>query len=332
MKRIIPGVLVSLFFSAGLYAGQFDDYTNQLVQSLNNILASAVSPVSVEMARHMGYYTGSGNVTPVNTSGDFGIKFGLDAGVNTSDILYRIGKGDNIFSNTNSSPMTNYVNAVGQDISIVPFPYDDAYFKLGIPTLPMDVGIRLGFIPSFSFSTGTGSTISFYEFRAGVEGRYLLWSFFDMIKIDARLSVDYDTGNVSYSYSGSGAAYDNSGNLIGTNSYNAAFAFNWGGVSIGTKVMAGLNVPFIGGPFVGLGLNLNLGGVKTSLTMNDTFTANGGLGQSSLPALSAASPVGYNLLDLRLIAGVHLFFLNGALEYGLLNNDLAWTAGICFAF
>jgi hypothetical protein len=326
MKIIVPVVIILLSWTAGLFA----DTESQLISDLDNVISGAVSPISIEMAKHMGYYTGSGNVSPVNTSGDFSMKFGLAAGLNTTDILTKILKGEDVFSNTTTNPMTNYFNLITTTVSIAPLPYDEAYFKLGLPALPMDVGLRIGLIPSTSISTGTGSTISFSQFHIGAEGRYVLWSFLDIIKVDGRLSVDYDGGNISYSYSGSDIAYLANTN-VGTNSYNVNFAFNWGGVSIGAKVMGGLNIPFLGGPFIGIGLNYNLGSVTSSIAMNDNFTPLIG-SQISLPQLQGSSQVNYNPFDMRLIVGIRILILDAALEYGILNNDLAWTVGMSYVF
>ena len=111
-----------------------------------------------------------------------------------------------------------------------------------------------------------------------------------LLKVDARLSLDYDSGTIKYSYTGTDAAYTNGDNVntVGNNNYTVNFTYQWGGVSIGTKVMGGLNIPILGSLYGGLGLNMNLGSVTTSLGMNDSFytAASTGLPQTPIPLAS----------------------------------------------
>jgi hypothetical protein len=334
MKRIIVTLILSFFFSAGLFASPFDVLTNALVAQLNSVLSNAMNPISSVTAQYMGFYTGDGNVTPVDTSGDFSVKFGAGFGVNITPILYQVLNGQNVFTNSSPNAMDSMFNNLGSAFGAMPYPYDEAYFKIGLPGMPMDIGVRLGIIPATSIATGTGSTLSFNEFHIGAESRYVVWNLLDLVKVDWRLSADYDAGDISYSYSGSGQVNTNGYN-IGNDSYNVAFAYQWGGVSIGTKLMGGLNIPFIGGPYAGVGFNLNFGSVTTSIvSSNDQFTSTvtGATGTVTLPTLSGSSSAGYNLFDIRLIAGFKLFFINLGYEYGVLNGDFDYSASLAFAF
>jgi hypothetical protein len=229
---------------------------------------------------------------------------------------------EKVFLSDSTNPMDIYFETMSKGIALLPFPYDEAYFKIGLPLLPADAGLRIGFVPSMSLDVGSGTIISFGQFHIGAEGRYMIYEFLGIIKVDGRVSLDYDTGGIGASYSHSDLAYINS-LVIGTNEYKINLNYQWGGVSIGTKIMAGLDIPFIGGPYLGLGVNMNLGGVKTSVTMDDKVTSGGVT--ASIPTLTGASEKPYNLIDLRLIVGLQLFFVNMAFEYGLLNKDMAWT-------
>jgi|GEM_PF-1536790 len=336
MKKVIIFLILTLSCSSGIFALTIDQLTNLVSSGLNSVLTNALNPISLEMAKHMGFYTGSGNVTPVNTSGDFSINFGLGFGVNFSPIFFEMVSGQNVLTNASSNPMNNTFNNVGTAIGAVPFPYDDAYFKLGLPGLPMDLGLRLGLVPSTSISTGTGSTVSFGEFHIGAESRYLIWNLGDWIKADWRVSVDYDSGAINYSYSGASLAYTNGDNVnsVGTNNYTVSFGYQWGGISIGTKLMAGINIPYFGGPFLGVGLNMNLGSVSSSLSMNNTFTSSvaGIPGTVIFPTLSGTAPDSYNLFDIRLIGGFKILFINLAAEYGALDGDWDFSVYLAFNF
>ena len=294
-----------------------------------------MTPISTVMAEHMGYYTGSGNVSPVDTAGNFQTEFGFGFGLNFTSVFFDVLAHQNPLTNSSNNP-TDAFNNLGPAFSIIPFPYDDGYFKLGLPDLPMDVGVRFGIVPTISV-TVNGSSFSYQEIHFGAEARYVLWDFMSLLKVDARLSLDYDGGTIKYSYTGSDLEYVNGDPLdVGTNNYTVNFTYQWGGVSIGTKVMGGLNIPILGSLYGGLGLNMNLGSVTTSLGMNDSFSpdfANTGLsGTYPIATLNGSSQVGYNLFDIRTILGLKLFFFDFAWEYGLLNGDSAFSVFVAFKF
>ncbi len=329
MKRIIVALIILLSCSAGVFATVPQALINELTNELSQVISNTIYPISTEMAKHMGYYTGDGNVCPADTSGDLSIKFGLGGGVNLAQVFFDMFKGTNIFTNSTPNSMDDIYTSLDSAFAAVPFPYDDGYFKLGIPGMPMDVGLRLGVIPLTKIPLGTGSTITFQEFHIGGEARYVLFDFMNLLKIDGRLSVDYDGGDIEYAATNSDVASTN-GSQIGTNNYNMDFNYQWGGVSIGTKVIAGLNIPYFS-PFAGVGFNLNFGRVTTSMTLNDTLVVDGG-GNYSLPPLVGSAPQNYNLFDMRLIAGVKIFIINFAAEYGVINQDWDFTAQFSFAF
>jgi hypothetical protein len=320
MRKILMAVFLSLGLSGALFADDFSDMTNQLSQ----VMGTAVSPISIEMAKHMGFYTGSGNITPVNTAGWFSLKLGAGIGLNlSSPFLNYWNTKTNPFTNTSTNPMSSLFNDAGTAIAMVPFPYDLVYAKLGIPVLPMDIGFRFGIIPPWTFSDPSGSSVSFFGLHLGAEGRYVLWEILGgLLKVDARLSMDYNNGYVKGSYTKIDTAYVNSV-VVGTNTLTIGVDYEWGGLSVGTKLMGGLNIPFIGGIYGGLGLNVNFGAVTTTLTGTGRFSPVIGSEQSF--SLSGPASQGYNFLDLRLIGGFQLLFINAAVEYGLLNGDLAVT-------
>ncbi len=318
MKRILFALIFVITASGMLSAAIQDD----MQAELQKILSGAIDPISTEMAKHLGYYTGSGNISPVNTSGFPGIKAGIGLGFNTTDLLMRTLNKEIVFTNTYSNPMDSYFDTMSKGAALVPFPYDEAYFKIGIPLLPMDVGVRIGYIPSMDLKNDA-ATVNFGQFHLGAEGRYVLFDLLGLIKIDGRLSVDYDSGKISMSYTGNNEASTN-GLVIGTNDYKIGMNMQWSGVSIGAKIMAGVNIPFIGGVFGGLGLNMNYGQVVTTATLDDTLNSLGG--PYTLPTITGdTTPKPYSLMDLRLILGAQILFAYGAIEYGILNHDIAWT-------
>ncbi len=89
MKILILTAVLTLLLIQGLFA---DALSDAVKTDLEKLLTIALTPISSEMAYHMGFYTGSGNLSPVNTSGDMHMKFGLGFGFNTTDVYNRYKK------------------------------------------------------------------------------------------------------------------------------------------------------------------------------------------------------------------------------------------------
>ncbi len=316
MKRI----LLAVGLLTGLTAASFADF-NELTNDIRSIMRSTVSNISTEMAKNLGFYSGAGNVTPANVSGFPGIKFGLGAGLNVTGTLWRAFFDKNYTGILSGSASSNAIrfDDFAKIFALFPFPYDLAYFKIGIPLMPMDVGVRLGFIPPLALDGGSGTTLTVGEFHFGLEARYNLLELpGGILKLDVRLSYDYESGNFGIVNRTPYTAYTN-GVEAGTISAATKLDFGWQGSSIGTKLMAGVNIPFVGSVFAGLGLNLNVGEVTTTMRVNEGTYNNIDLD------LMETIRVGYNPLDVRLVGGFNVFFVSLAAEYGLLNNNIAVT-------
>ncbi len=231
-------------------------------------------------------------------------------------------KGEDVFKSDSTNLMIRYYNTLSKAVALVPFPYDEFYYKIGIPGKQMDAGLRIGFVPSVNLKLDESTVVSFSQFHIGAEGRAMIYEYKGLFKVDGRVSLDYDEGHVGFSYGGQGQAYTND-ILVGTNAYRIDLNYQWAGISLGGRIMMGLDIPYVGGPYIGMGVNINLGGVTTSAKINDTFSPviEPAVG---FPELNAAPAKAYNLFDVRLIMGTQLFFACAAFEYGILNKDLAW--------
>jgi len=287
MKRILT--LILLFAFSPLMAGVVDEMSE-------SYLGDVAQKICDSMKGHMAFYTGTGNVYQANTSGFPGIKLGMGIGISAPFSGF-----DNIsklFGALSSPDFTTVTNA----LSLAPMPYDMVFAKIGIPALPMDVGLRLGYIPAMNF----GSYGFKGEFHFGVEARYILFELpAGIIKVDGRLSYDVDNGGLKMNSSGteSGGTYD-----IG-------FDYNWAGSSLGAKIVGGVNIPLIGGVYAGVGANLNFGKVTTKIDAKI----------NSSPVASAEKSANYDLFDLKLIAGGYFAFVSLAAEFGLLSGDMSIT-------
>lgn len=317
MKRLV--LVLSLL--AGISVMGFSDaISDQFTNDMTGIFRSVTSNISTEMSKHMGFYTGDGNIYPVNTSGFLGIKFGIGVGVNTTPVLWKIVSDPKSVTNLVNSSSSNAgpVSAISSAFSVIPLPYDNIYFKIGLPVIPMDVGVRIGFIPGMGFpDVGGGNAIGIGQFHFGIEARYVLWELpGGFVKVDARLSYDNDSGSIGYTNTQTTSIYSNN-IVVGSGSIKNALTYNWSGSSIGAKVMAGLNIPVVGSIYGGVGLNMNLGAVTT------TFGASGSISGVTIPAFSVSNAQPYSAFDMRLIGGFNLLFITAAVEYNIFSQDLA---------
>lgn len=315
MKRVV----LVLFLITGFAITSFAALPGDYITEMNSVMGDVTTSVSTEMAKHMGFYTGDGNVTPVNTSGFLGLKIGLGAGINTTPMLWKIA-----MDSTNADALINSANAnasafdsVAKIFGALPLPYDFIYVKIGMPVIPLDVGIRLGFIPSMAIPIDASTSMGIGQFHFGIEGRYLLWELpGGWIKVDGRVSYDFDGGSISLTNKQTQNAYTN-GVIAGTSTLTTGFDYLWSGSSIGAKVMAGLNIPVVGSLFCGLGLNMNVGIVTTQIGETGTVSS------FDIGTLSVSNIKPYNPFDMRLIGGFNLFVVSLAVEYNLFNGDLA---------
>jgi len=321
MKKILV-LVFALFLSTKVFAADFDIMTNDI----KDILNKATEIVSSEMKKHMGFYTGSGNVFPANTSGFPGIKFGIGGGVVLTSGFFNLLNNPAFLSPDTSSLNVGMIDDLSSVAAGFFFPYNMLYGKIGIPGIDLDVGLRVGYFPRVEFGGKVEETsykIGYDSFHFGLEGRYLIFKDpTGIIKVDARLSGDFDYGNVLLGGGYTTPAYVNN-TVIGTNENTLSFNYQWGGSSIGLKVVGGLNIPLVGSIFAGLGCNLNLGAVKTTMGLESKFIPT--TGPEISYKLDSSSEKAYDLFDLRLMVGLNLFFINLAYEYNIMNGDMAFT-------
>jgi hypothetical protein len=323
-------LIVLLILLASIYS--FADFYDDSVKLLTSVGNDVNTQIAGEMAKHVGFYTGSGNVFPANASSFLGLKAGVGVGVNMTPAFFSVlqGAASPMISGS-SSKMASLFQTSADTVAAMPLLYDMVYLKIGLPVLPMDVGVRLGMIPTMSWVTSYGA-VSIGTFHFGLEGRYNLFELpAGLVKVDARLSFDYDSGSLGIDNSATVPALITNNVNIGSYKIGNTYKFGWGGVSIGPKVVAGINIPIIGSFFGGLGMNLNFGsttstsGTKFTFTPNSTFSALPYSLTTKTASKSFEGKADYSVFDFRLLAGAQIFFVSANLEYGLSNGDLAIT-------
>ncbi len=315
MSRLLISFLL-LICVGYLYSSDFDTMTNDM----SSILTKSAEKISGEMKKHMGFFTGSGNITPVNTSGFPGFKFGFGGGLMLNSIFFQVAKNPDYLKATDSKNEGG-LSELTKAMSIFSIPYNEVYGKIGIPLLPLDVGLRLGYMPRLEFG-GADAKVGADLFHFGVEGRYLIFKDpSGIFKVDSRLSVDFDYGNVLLSGTTTQTAYAND-IVIGTNKVTAAMSYSWGGSSIGLKVIGAIDFLIVS-IFGGIGLNLNIGEVNTKLGIKSDFTPI--VGSPISYEIAGQSKMPYDIFDMRLLIGAHLLFIDFGYEYGILSGDMAFT-------
>lgn len=325
MRKVLIAVLGTVISWSFMFGDAFDNMTNDIASLLNK----AANSVSTEMKKHMGFYTGSGNVFPANTSGFPGIKLGLGLGVVLPSSFFSFINDASFLKPDSSSYNIGMIDDLASAAGGAFFPYDLIYGKIGIPMIDMDVGIRLGYIPRIDLEGKLGETgykIGTDAFHFGIEGRYLLFKDpTGIVKVDARLSGDFDYGSLLLGSSYTAIAYDGT-TTIGTNENDISFGYQWGGSSIGLKLVGGLNIPLVGSVFAGIGGNLNFGSVTTTLGYTAKFKPNSSSGLSEQKfEIEGKSEQPYDLFDLRVMVGLHIFIINFGFEYNIMNGDMAFT-------
>ncbi len=321
--RAFPVVLaVLLGLTAAVHADSFTDLTNEISETVFGPLSKAVSR---QLADHMGFYAGSGNMTAVNASPFVGLKFGAGIGLALSYIsrkgIFEKDFGDltNGVSGSNINSVTNLAKA----LSLIPLPYDVFYLKMGLPGIPLDLGLRFGYYPQVSRDATNGTSLDFKAGYVGLEARYLAKEFFGgLIKIDTRLSADYNSGLLGMAYRYRDSAYVTN-MIVGTNDAETGFTIDWAGLTLGGKVMAGINFSWIGGVFAGLGVDLNLGRVSTDTYIKGTFTDLTGTDYALV--LGRKVDEFYRPLEVRILFGIQLLFASASFEYGIVSRDLAFN-------
>lgn len=312
-------VFILSILSTISYAATVDDLTNEIS---DRVFGPVAKVISEELSRHMGFYTGAGDMITSLPSPFPGLELGAGLGFNMSYVFRLALQGDKTaLTKAGSNKNSAAANRLSGAVALFPFPYDMLYGKMGLPGTPLDIGIRVGYIPLPMQTTDDGVSYYAHAFHLGAEGRYLFMQFLNgWIKLDGRVSLDYNGGALGLSYSNETQAFITN-TLVGTNIASMGMDIAWNGLSLGGKVIASINIPVVGGVYSGLGVNVNLGQVSTRLFMIGTFRD---LTASEFTLnFGQTVPDGYNLLDLRILFGFQLFFVSASLEYGILNRDLA---------
>lgn len=325
MKRLLF-ILGFMLFSMSFVLGS--DITD-VKGELSGVFNDGTKKIVNTMKPHMGFYTAAGNVSPADDLIFPGFSIGLGLGVDMSSTFFDVLKDPTILNSGNASLNASYFDAISKGIGLLPYPYDEITAKIGLPVIPVDIGLRLGYLPTMdlAFLAGmpSGSSLKVGMLHIGGEARYkLLDLLVGLIKVDARLAVDYDQGSVEASQAMSQPTYYN-GNIVGTNNFNYGMKFAWSGVSIDPKVVAGINIPLVGSVYGGLGFNINLGNVNATMSADGTITSAVLTGPTSLGSLSVNNKADYDAFDVKVLVGGKIFFVNLALEYGFLSKDLAVT-------
>ncbi|MCX7883240.1 MAG: hypothetical protein N2314_08475 [Brevinematales bacterium] len=314
---------VGLCIAAVMFGTQFDTMTNDL----KKVLDDGSKQVAAALAKNVGYYTGSGNVTPANASGFLGLKVGLGVGTTIPGYLWPVifSKDVSVLTGNLSSKNATGFQAMAGVVGLLPLTYDMLYAKIGLPVLPMDVGLRLGVFPEISFGD-KDNYVKIGFFHVGAEARYKITGInlvFAKSQIEARVSYDYDGGVIGASQKMATVAYADT-TVIGTNEMTMAMENKWSGSSIGLKVVGGLSVMMFE-VYGGAGVNINFGDVNTTLSSKvDFIDTTGSLGNQSVE-LRGEGKSSYDAFDLRLVGGVHFFISDIAVEWNPLNNALALT-------
>jgi len=321
MKRL--WFLALAVFACGLVFGDdFDTMTNDL----SKILSDGSKAVSAALAKNLGYYTGSGNITAANASGFPGIKVGLGGGTAIPGYVWAVAfskDASTLFSS--GSKNASGVEGMAKAIGAVPLNYDMVYGKVGLPLMPLDVGLRLGYFPSIKWGTDD-QYVQFGFFHIGGEVRYKITGInlvFAKSQLEARLSYDYDQGVLAAGQKIKQDAYADTTH-IGTNEVAFGMENKWSGSSVGARLVMGLSVLMFD-VYGGLGVNFNFGEVNTTLNGKVKFTPDPGPLTAQEVALTGTGKSPYDGFDLRLLVGTHIVFFDAGVEWNPLNNALAIT-------
>ncbi|MBI4979736.1 MAG: hypothetical protein HZC28_19820 [Spirochaetes bacterium] len=303
--RIIISFVVSLCISAAVFA---QSITNQ--DDLNKIAGDIAGAIKA----NYGFVTGSGNYYSPGVRQFPGLRIGVGAGVAGNASLFTV-------FNNGLSTTTNILDA----FKLLPGVYDMVYGKVGLFDLPLigliDVGGRLGYFPKTTFTLPGGYGFTVDNFAFGLEvRRKMLDEFGGLLKLDIRASIDVNSGSIALGYS----------NTVSNVTLTVTNTMAWTGSSFGVKAVGGISIPFLGTVYAGIGPNINVGSVKDTINVNGSGELFGTV--MNLPGLNASGTASYDAFDIRALAGVHLFVLDVAVEYGLLSKGICLSGGVSFFF
>ncbi|MEW5813862.1 MAG: hypothetical protein AB1798_00495 [Spirochaetota bacterium] len=352
IKKIWIGLVLFALLSSVSLAQEIK--TDAFVGDLKDALTKTSQGISNKMGPFMGFYGGSGNVLHSNVYNGFSLKLGGGLGFAVQPLWVKIindisqGKEPDLsIFEIDTSGNAGLFSAIPQALVILPLPYDEAYLKLGFSKRAWDIGVRIGYVPDIgriieqagsalppgiSFTTGA--------LHVGGELRYRLFKWF-LFQADARLSVDYDSGRLGIRYEfpsqSQTVEFPNpvpgGAPIQGTATFDAAaeLLYNWSGLLISPKLVGNVMIPILGGVYGGIGLDFNIGGVKTNMTMDSratmTVTAAGYTLDKSSASIYIEAPTTkkYRFFDARVMVGARLLFVNIAIEYGVLSKNASLT-------
>lgn len=341
MKRLLIVLVVVFGFVGAGFAGIMDDFFGS---DISNSFVTVTSNLAHAMANNFQFYTGAGNMTPVNTSKFLGLKLGVGVGLMFNSTFMDFAKlaasgatekefmNELMFGNISTTdPNADIFAEIARTIALLPLPYDMAYCKVGLPeVLPrpfktMDVGVRLGILPPISLSEGTTS-FNLSGFHFGVEARsLLLGKSKSKFKVELRASWDWDFGNIDMALHTNMqiTAATNVGGIAVPSSdagYELGMGLMWGGSSIGVKIAAGFDSRLFR-IYCGLGMNFIVGQFTSSMYMKGDVT----FGTETLDSvnINAESSCMYMPFDMSVFVGFQILIFNFAGEYSLVSGAAA---------
>lgn len=323
MRRLGIAAVILAFVANWALATPYDDATNEIA----GVFLDGTKQINKTMIPHMAFYGASGNIVPITEHPFPGFNIGIGIGLNLDSALLDIINHPELLNSGNSSSNSAAFDTISQYLGKIVLPYDMVYAKLDIPFLDLDGGIRFGYLPTFDFAPligmPSGSTLKVDLLHFGGEAR---WKFFELpgglIKLDARVAVDYDQGKISAGQKMSQPVYV-SGSIAGTNDYNYTLDYSWSGWSIAPKVFAAVSLFSMLEVYGGLGLDFNMG--QGIAGMSAVGNVNMTVGGSQSINVAVQNTAAYNPMDIRATLGVKIFFANIAAEYGFVSKNIAIT-------
>jgi len=323
MRKIGIIAFSLLLASNWLLATLYDDATNEL----SDVFTKGTRQVNTVMIPHMGFYGASGNIVPITEHPFPGFNVGIGIGLSFDATLLDLLNHPELLNSGSSSSNAAAFDTISQYLGKVILPFDMVYAKLDIPFLDLDGGVRFGYLPTFDFASlvgmPSGSALKVDLLHFGGEAR---WKFFELpggfLKLDARLSVDYDQGSMTADQKMSQSIYA-SGVVVGTNDFTYTLKYSWSGWSIAPKVFADISLFSILDVYAGLGLDWNFG--QGTANMSAGGYVNMTVGGSTPINLAVQNLANYNPIDIRAVVGVKVFFVNVAAEYGFMSKNFAIT-------
>lgn len=319
--KLFFAITAVFFITVSLFSENYSDFKSALQAASDN----SVKTITAAMAPAMQFYTGSGDISGCVVQPFPSWAIGIGAGVTfTPNLFNNYAQFNNLgdLKFDTSENISNSISKIASLASIVPLPYDMIVGKVGLPIIPNDVGIRVGFIPSLNYSM-KGFDVGVSGFHIGGDIRQSLVDA-GIFKIDAGLSLDFDSGKV-FANGGTNQEQVINGVDVATKQVHMQFTYDWSGLSLGAKIQLGIYDKSAGGLFVGIGGNCNMGGVNTALLSDIAFIPTIIGVSEQQDSLSSKSTKSYDLFDLRAYAGFRLYFIQFTAEYGFPSGYISAT-------